>query len=195
MENIIASGNEVNPVCLKIFNYLDNKSAIRLSQVNITAWKKFRNDSRFSEIPELKYIIQNSCKFCWEISSGVLNSGNKNEISTIIKLYIRWENKGTNPISGKVWNDVIRRAWVNLTCKCFRQYKYPKRPHIGHNLFLATYFDIFLAIESKISPKVSIFLTLLAPIWEWSKLTFFKPKIIKSSYFEFQKSYIPYPRQ
>ena len=138
MENIIASGNEVNPVCLKIFNYLDNKSAIRLSQVNITAWKKFRNDSRFSEIPELKYIIQNSCKFCWEISSGVLNSGNKNEISTIIKLYIRWENKGTNPISGKVWNDVIRRAWVNLTHKCFRQHKYPKRPHIGHNLFLAT---------------------------------------------------------
>ena len=115
MENIIASGNEVNPVCLKIFNYLDNKSAIRLSQVNITAWKKFRNDSRFSEIPELKYIIQNSCKFCWEISSGVLNSGNKNEISTIIKLYIRWENKGTNPISGKVWNDVIRRGWVNFT--------------------------------------------------------------------------------
>ena len=38
---------------------------------------------------------------------------------------------------------------------------------------------------------MSIFLMLLAPIWEWSKLTFFKPKIIKSSYFEFQKSYIP----
>ena len=95
-----------------------------------------------------------------------------------------------NPISGKVWNDVIRRAWVNLTRKCFRQYKYPKRPHIGHNLFLATYFDIFLAIESKISPKMSIFLMLLATIWEWSKLTFFKPKNIKSSYFEFQKSYI-----
>ena len=96
-----------------------------------------------------------------------------------------------NTISGKVWNDVIRRAWVNLTRKCFRQYKYPKRPHIGHNLFLATYFDIFLAIESKISPKMSLFLMLLAPIWERSKLTFFKPKIIKSSYFEFQKSYIP----
>ena len=95
-----------------------------------------------------------------------------------------------NPISGKVWNDVITRAWVNLTRKCFRQHKYPKRPHIGHNLFLATYFDIFLAIESKISPKMSIFLMLLAPIWEWSKLTFFKPKNIKSSYFEFQKSYI-----
>ena len=78
-----------------------------------------------------------------------------------------------------------------MTRKCFRQHKYPKRPHIGHNLFLATYFDIFLAIESKISPKMSIFLMLLAPIWEWSKLTFFKPKIIKSSYFEFQKSYIP----
>ena len=96
-----------------------------------------------------------------------------------------------NPISGKVWNDVIRRAWVNLTRKCFRQHKYPKRPHIGHNLFLATYLDIFLAIESKISPKMSIFLMLLAPIWEWSKLTFFKPKNIKSSYFEFQKSYVP----
>ena len=96
-----------------------------------------------------------------------------------------------NPISGKVWNDIITRAWVNLTCKWFRQHKYPKRPHIGHNLFLATYFDIFLAIESKISSKMSIFLMLLAPIWEWSKLTFFKPKIIKSSYFEFQKSYIP----
>ena len=38
---------------------------------------------------------------------------------------------------------------------------------------------------------MSIFLMLLAPIWEWSKLTFFKPKIIKSSYFEFQKSNIP----
>ena len=96
-----------------------------------------------------------------------------------------------NPISCKVWNDVITRAWVNLTRKWFRQHKYPKRPHIGHNLFLATYFDIFLAIESKISPKMSIFLMLLAPIWEWSKLTFFKPKIIKTSYFEFQKSYIP----
>ena len=96
-----------------------------------------------------------------------------------------------NPILGKVWNDVIRRAWKNLTHKCFRQHKYPKRPHIGHNLFLATYFDIFLAIESKISPKMSIFWMLLAPIWEWSKLTFFKPKIIKGSYFEFQKSNIP----
>ena len=78
-----------------------------------------------------------------------------------------------------------------MTRKCFRQHKYPKRPHIVHSLFLATYFDIFLAIESKISPKMSIFLMLLATIWEWSKLTFFKPKNIKSSYFEFQKSYIP----
>ena len=96
-----------------------------------------------------------------------------------------------NPILGKVWNDVIRRARVNLTRKCFRQHKYTKRPHIVHSLFLATYFDIFLAIESKISPKMSIFLMLLTTIWEWSKLTFFKPKNIKSSYFEFQKSYIP----
>ena len=42
-----------------------------------------------------------------------------------------------------------------------------------------------------ISPKMSILLMLLAPIWEWSKLTFFKPKIIKNPYFESQKSYIP----
>ena len=38
---------------------------------------------------------------------------------------------------------------------------------------------------------MSIFLMLLLPIWEWSKLTFFKPKIIKNPYFESQKSYIP----
>ena len=30
-----------------------------------------------------------------------------------------------NPISGKVWNDVIRQAWVNLNRKYFKQDKYP----------------------------------------------------------------------
>ena len=97
MENIIASGqNEISPACLKIFNYLDTKSAIRFSQVNRTAWKKFRDDPRFKEIPEFKQIIQTTCSFCQEICSKVLNNGAKKEITTIIQLYKRWLNEGTN---------------------------------------------------------------------------------------------------
>ena len=58
-----------------------------------------------------------------------------------------------NPISGKIWNDVIRQDRVNLTHKCFRLHKYPKQPQNGRNLFLDVHFDIYLAIESKITPK------------------------------------------
>ena len=63
--------------------------------------------------------------------------------------------KSFNPISGKVWNDVIRQGRVNLTRKCFKLYKYFKQPQSGHNLFPDIHFDIYLAIESKISHKLS----------------------------------------
>ena len=99
--------------------------------------------------------------------------------------------KMINPISGKVWNDVMRQGWVNLSHKCFRLHKYPKQPHSVQNLSLAIYFDIHFAIESKASPKWGIFLMLLALVWQWSKLRLFKPKNIKIWNSELQKSYIP----
>ena len=85
----------------------------------------------------------------------------------------------------------MRQDRVNLTRKCFRLHKCPKQPQNGHNLFLAVHFDIYLAIESKITPKWSKFLMQLAQVWWCSKLTFFKAKQIKTLNFELQKSYIP----
>ena len=85
----------------------------------------------------------------------------------------------------------MRQDRVNLTRKCFRLHKCPKQPQNGHNLFLAVHFDIYLAIESKITPKWSKFLMQLALVWWCSKLTFFKAKQIKTLNFELQKSYIP----
>ena len=96
-----------------------------------------------------------------------------------------------NPISGKVWNDVIRQDRVNLTRKFFRLHKYPKQPQSDHNLFPVVYFDICLAIGIKITLKWSRFLMKLAIVWKYSKLIFFKPKHMKTSNLWLQMSYIP----
>ena len=96
-----------------------------------------------------------------------------------------------NPISGKVWNDVIRRDRVNLTRKYFWLHKYPKQPQSDHNLFPVVYFDICLAIGIKITLKWSRFLMKLAIVWKYSKLIFFKPKHMKTSNLWLQMSYIP----
>ena len=88
-------------------------------------------------------------------------------------------------------NDVIRKDRVNLTHTCFRLYKYPKQPQNGCNLFLAVHFDIYLAIESKITPKWSKLLMQPALVWRSSNLTCYKPKRIKTLDFELQKSYAP----
>ena len=58
-------------------------------------------------------------------------------------------------------------------------------------MFLATHFDIFLAIESKISPKMSMFFNATGTYMRMVKIDIFQAKNIKSSYLEFQKSNIP----
>ena len=95
-----------------------------------------------------------------------------------VDIYIHWK---LNPISGKVWNDVIRRDRVNLTRKFFRLHKYPKQPQSDHNLFPVVYFDICLAIGIKITLKWRLSLMKLAIVWKYSKLIFFKPKHMKTS--------------
>ena len=64
----------------------------------------------------------------------------------------------------------MRQGWVNLSHTCFRIQKYPKLPNSVQNLSQATYFDVYLAIESKNILKWGIFLMLLAIGWQRSSL-------------------------
>ena len=76
-------------------------------------------------------------------------------------------------------------ARIDLRCHRFTQ-----RPPTTLNLLPDKYFDLWLSIDTKNSPLCGILLRLRAVKWRWSKMKFFKPKMVEISNFELQKCYI-----
>ena len=88
------------------------------------------------------------------VATPLISIGNNTTHQHFQMRYVTlFQLKGLNPISGEVWNDVIRRGWVNLTTSVLGYIKIQKQTHSGHILVPAIYFDVYHAIERKISPK------------------------------------------
>ena len=95
MEFILKMGQkEPGLVLLKIFNYLDNKSAIRFAQVNRPAQKKLADKHQVFFIDEFKEAFKMSCASCRSTLIRVLN-GSRLEMKSCAELYIRWKNEGS----------------------------------------------------------------------------------------------------
>ena len=76
-------------------------------------------------------------------------------------------------------------AWIDLS-----RHRFTQRPPTTLNLLPDKYFDLWLSIDTKNSPLCGILLQLRAVKWRWSKMKFFKPKMVEISNFELQKCYI-----
>ena len=94
MDFIIQMGQRgPSPILLEIFSYVNNRSAIRFTQVNRATYRKLANRYRLSKLRAFKHMFKNRCPFCEPTLRRVLETGTRFEMETLMEFRNQWRNE------------------------------------------------------------------------------------------------------